>query len=87
MLKALLIEKGLKPARTHDVVDLSRTVREAGWPFGMEMEDAVFLNSVYRGRYPAEEGLLPHGEPTREDAERAVGAAERVAVGALLGPG
>ncbi|MBI4634986.1 MAG: HEPN domain-containing protein [Candidatus Rokubacteria bacterium] len=31
---------------------------------------------LYRGRYPTEEGLLPHGETTAEDARRAVGAAE-----------
>jgi hypothetical protein len=36
------------------------------------MEDAVYLNSIYKGRYPTEEGLLPHGEPSRVDAERAV---------------
>jgi hypothetical protein len=45
---------------------------------GLEMDDAVFLNSVYRGRYPTEEGLLPHGEPGAQDAHRAVGAAESV---------
>jgi hypothetical protein len=39
------------------------------------MDDAVFLNSIYKGRYPTEEGLLPHGEPRREDAERGVNAA------------
>jgi HEPN domain-containing protein len=51
------------------------------------MDDAVFLNSVYRGRYPTEEGLLPHGEPTGEDARRALKAAETVMkrVRALLG--
>jgi hypothetical protein len=45
------------------------------------MEDAVFLNSLYRGRYPTEEGLLPHGEPDRQDAARAV----RVAAAVLAG--
>jgi hypothetical protein len=34
------------------------------------------LNSIYRGRYPAEEGLLPHGEPLDEDARRALRTAE-----------
>jgi HEPN domain-containing protein/predicted nucleotidyltransferase len=38
----------------------------------------VFLNSVYRGRYSTEAGLLPHGEPTAEDAQRAVRTAELV---------
>lgn len=39
------------------------------------MDDAVFLNQVYRGRCPTEEGLLPHGEPGQEEAQRAVRAA------------
>jgi hypothetical protein len=38
----------------------------------------VFLNSIYRGRYPTEEGLLPRGEPTQADARRAVAAADAV---------
>ena len=38
----------------------------------LSVEDAVFLNSVYRARYPAALGLLPTGEPTKEDAERAL---------------
>jgi hypothetical protein len=40
------------------------------------MDEAVFLNSVYRGRYPTEEGLLPHGGPGVEDARRTLRAAE-----------
>ncbi len=40
------------------------------------MDEAIFLNSVYRGRYPTEEGLLPRGDPTREEAGRALAAAE-----------
>jgi hypothetical protein len=31
---------------------------------------------VYLGRYLTEEGLLPHGEPTGEDAHRAVAVAD-----------
>jgi len=41
-------------------------------------EDAVFLNSVYRARYPAALGLLPTGEPTKEDAERALHSARKI---------
>ena len=48
----------------------------AGWGIDLEVEDAVFLNSIYKGRYPSEEGLLPYGEPTEQDARRAVSAAE-----------
>jgi HEPN domain-containing protein/predicted nucleotidyltransferase len=77
-LKALILEKGRRPARTHDIVELLNVVTADGWAVGLPMDDAVFLNSVYRGRYPTEEGLLPHGEPTGEDARRALRAAETV---------
>ena len=39
---------------------------------------AVFLNSIYRARYPAALGLLPDGEPQRIDAEKALSIAKRV---------
>jgi len=42
------------------------------WNSRLSVDDAVFLNSIYKGRYPTEEGLLPHGEPTQEEAERAI---------------
>ncbi len=77
-LKALILEKGRRPARTHDIVELLNVVTADGWAVGLPMDEAVFLNSVYRGRYPTEEGLLPHGEPTEEDARRALRAAETV---------
>jgi len=76
-LKALILERGKRPPRTHDIVELLNQAAAEGSVVGLSMEDAVFLGSVYRGRYPTEEGLLPHGEPTREDADRSVVAAER----------
>lgn len=86
-LKALILEKGRRPQRTHDIVELLNAVTADGWAVGLPMDEAVFLNSVYRGRYPTEEGLLPHGEPTEEDARRALKAAETVMahLRALLG--
>lgn len=75
-LKALLLERGRRPARTHDLVELLNQVMADGWAIELPMDDAVFLNSVYRGRYPSEEGLLPLGEPTEADARRALVAAQ-----------
>lgn len=75
-LKALIIEKGNKPEKTHDIVELLNKVEQIGWKVELPIDDAVFLNSIYKGRYPTEEGLLPHGEPTKSDAEKAVKAAE-----------
>jgi HEPN domain-containing protein/predicted nucleotidyltransferase len=76
-LKALILERGKRPMRTHDVVELLNTARADGWQIELTMDDAVYLNSIYRGRYPTEEGLLPHGEPSDEDAGRAVRVAAR----------
>jgi HEPN domain-containing protein/predicted nucleotidyltransferase len=76
-LKALVIEKGQHPPRTHNLIALQELVRQAGFQLTMPADDAVFLNNVYRGRYPNEEGLLPHGEPDAEDARRAVSAAAK----------
>lgn len=57
----------------HDIVELSREVKKLGWDIGLSMDDAVFLNSIYKGRYPTEEGLLPLGEPLKADAVKAAG--------------
>jgi len=78
LLKTLLLEKGRRPARTHDLVELLNAVAREGWSAGLETDDAVFLNSVHRGRYPTEAGLLPHGEPTAQEADRAVASAQAV---------
>jgi len=75
-LHALVIEKGKRPARTHDIIELLNGARAEGWTLSLAPDDAVFLNRVYRGRYPTEEGLLPHGAPTEADARRALSAAE-----------
>ena len=75
-LKALLLEVGLRPPRTHDILELLNLVGAGGARTEIPLDDSVFLNSVYRGRYPTEEGLLPYGEPTEADARRALSIAE-----------
>lgn len=46
--------------------------------FTLSDEDIVFIGSIYRGRYPAEEGLLPLKEPAQEDAEKAFTIVKRI---------
>ena len=75
-LKALIIEKGDRPGRVHDIVELLSRAKRTGWQVALALDDAIFLNSIYKGRYPAEEGLLPHGEPSKDDTERASRTAE-----------
>jgi len=76
-LNALILEKGEKAGRVHDIVGLLNKVTKLGWKdTGLSMDNAVFLNSIYKGRYPTEEGLLPHGEPSKGDAGRALSSAK-----------
>ncbi len=76
-LKALILEKGERPEKIHDIVEMFSRTQRLGWQAFLTLDDAVFLNSIYKGRYPTEEGLLPLGEPDKADAERATKAAQR----------
>lgn len=75
-LKAMIFERGETPDRVHDILELLKGIKRLGWEVDLSIDDSVFLNSIYKGRYPTEEGLLPHGEPTMEDAKRATRVAE-----------
>ncbi len=79
-LKAGILEQGKKPDKIHDIVELLREVKKSGLESGLTMDEAIFLNSIYKGRYPTEQGLLPQGEPTAADAERAISAARTIVV-------
>lgn len=72
ILKAVLTEHEIEFSRTHNILDLRNAVKEIGHEAHLGDEEAVFLNSIYRVRYPADLGLLPIGEPTREDADQAL---------------
>ena len=76
ILKAILVENEIEFERSHHLIDLKNTVLNLGYEIHLSDEDAVFLNSVYRSRYPSEAGLLPSGEPTKEDAEKALNIAK-----------
>ena len=73
-----IIEKGKPLKRTHDILDLIHEISDPDIESRISIDDAIYLNSVYKGRYPAEEGLLPYGDPTKADAEQAVIAATKI---------
>ena len=77
-LKAHLINKGWDLEKTHSIRRLLAIAEEHGLIFDLEEADIIFIDSIYRGRYPGEAGLLPHGEPDSEDAERAVKIASKL---------
>ena len=71
-MKGVLIKKGWELEKAHSIRLLTSIAQRYGISSVMQEEDMDFIDSIYRGRYPAEEGLLPIGEPTMEDAMRAV---------------
>ncbi|MFH1009091.1 MAG: HEPN domain-containing protein [Candidatus Latescibacterota bacterium] len=71
-IKAQLLQEGWSLEKTHSIRRLMNYARQYGLSFQIGDEDLSFMDSIYAGRYPAGSGLLPYGDPTREDAERAV---------------
>lgn len=78
VLKAILIEHEIDFPRTHNILDLRNAVKGLGYKIDLSDEDAIFLNSIYRARYPLDIGLLPSGEPTEKDAQRALKMAKAI---------
>ncbi len=76
--KAKLIEKGWDLERIHSVERLMALGRDYRIRYPLSEEDVLFIDAIYRGRYPAEAGLLPLGDPALEDAEKAVQIAEKM---------
>jgi HEPN domain-containing protein len=76
-MKAELLRKGWRLEKTHNIGRLVSVGHDFGVSFGLTDDDVDFMDHIYRGRYPADAGLLPLGEPTREDAERALEIVQR----------
>jgi HEPN domain-containing protein len=64
--------------KTHSIARLVAICRDFKVRLGLSDEDVVFMDSIYRGRYPAEEGLLPFRESSASDAEKAIHIAGRI---------
>lgn len=72
VLKSLLAEKEVEIPRIHNLLDLNNAVKKLGHETPLKDEEAIFLNTIYRWRYPPDLGLLPSGEPTELDSQRAM---------------
>lgn len=78
VIKAGLLEKGWELEKVHSIVRLRALAGDFKLTLDLSEDDALFLDAIYRGRYPAEAGLLPLRTPVKEDARRAVEIAKRV---------
>lgn len=77
-VKAMLLNKGWELEKTHGIERLISIGEEHNVQIDLSDEDVLFIDNIYRSRYPAEAGLLPLGEPSEADAHRAVGIATRI---------
>ena len=78
ILKAILVEQEVEVPFTHNLLDLNNAVKNLNHETPVSDEDCVFLNSVYRSRYPSDVGLLPTGEPREKDARKAFEIADTI---------
>ncbi|MBW1698466.1 MAG: HEPN domain-containing protein [Deltaproteobacteria bacterium] len=77
-IKAELIKRGWELEKIHNIRRLLYLLKEHNLSIKCDDDDIDFMDSIYRGRYPAEEGLLPLKIPVREDASRAISIAEDI---------
>ncbi len=78
VLKWALLKKGWELEKTHSIRRLMAIADDYGIRIRLKDEEMDFIDSIYKGRYPAEEGLLPLGVPTKRDARKALNIAHKV---------
>ncbi len=83
-IKTMLLARGWELEKLHSIHRLTAVAEEYRLPLRLQPDDVDFIDEIYQGRYPAESGLLPLGDPTEADAGRAVALAVQT-VGALRG--
>jgi len=79
------IEKSIKAnlrgwdlEKTHNVNRLLALCNAYNIHVPLTDDEIVFIDIIYKGRYPADIGLLPLGEPDKKDAIRAIQIALRI---------
>jgi HEPN domain-containing protein len=77
-IKARLLKEGWELERIRSIERLVSVGEKYKIKIGLSDEEIVFIDNIYKGRYPAESALLPLGEPSGSDAERAADLAKRI---------
>jgi len=79
ILKGVIEAAGYVPPRIHDINALVKHTNKLGFTVPLEENEILFLSSIYIDvRYPPDVGLIPGGEPTKEDALMVVEAVKRM---------
>ena len=78
LMKWVLLKKGWELEKIHSIRRLASIAENLGIRIPLQDEDMDFIDGIYRGRYPGEEGLLPLGSPTQKDAKKALQIAKKI---------
>ncbi|MBN2373757.1 HEPN domain-containing protein, partial [bacterium] len=73
--------KGWELEKIHSLERLIALAEDYNIKTGISDEEIIFIDSIYRSRYPGEAGLLPLGDPSESDAKKAVNIAKRILKG------
>jgi HEPN domain-containing protein len=85
-LKSKLLFFGWELQKVHSIVFLVSELRYYKYPIhGVDDDELAFIDSIYKSRYPGEDGLLPYGNPTKDETLKAVNIAYRI--GTAIGQG
>ena len=76
-IKTMLLERGWDLEKIHSIHRLAAIAEDYRLQIPLQPADIDFIDEIYRGRYPAESGLLPLGTPTKANADRSVAIAKQ----------
>lgn len=77
-IKSRLLKEGWELEKIHSLERLISIGEKYNIKIDLSDEEVVFVDNIYRGRYPAETGLLPLGEPSEAEAQKALAIAKRI---------
>ena len=73
-----VIKKGWELEKIHSIRRLIAIAENFEISVPLQDEEMDFIDSIYKGRYSGEEGLLPLGSPVLKDAKRALQIVKKV---------
>lgn len=80
-LKSKLLFLGWELKKVHQIVFLVSELISYGYTVtSVDDDNMSFIDSIYKSRYPGEQGLLPYGDPSRDDARKAIGIAHSIGI-------
>ncbi|MBF8277130.1 MAG: uncharacterized protein HW390_2203 [Candidatus Brocadiaceae bacterium] len=78
IVKWALLKRGWELENAHSIRRLIAIAKDHGINLTLRDEEVDFIDSIYKGRYPGEDGLLPLGNPTKRDAKKALQIAQNI---------